>query len=132
MGKHHPRLAENFSGSMPMGVSILDDNGNTLISLAGPDTSAYQHARDAGTLWFSYTAGYRELVENAGTFVIEHCLFSTAGRCPERIRILVPNALLLNLLTGIALFTMARMCNGEFSYPLNRRITSGRARAVQP
>ena len=105
---------ENFftPGSMPMGVSILDDNGNTLISLSGPDNKLHISSRALQErLWFGYTAGYRELVLKK---TLSPSSLSIVYSVPldavlERIRILVLNALLLNLLTGIALFTMARM-----------------------
>lgn len=56
---------ENFftPGSLPMGVTILDENGHQLISLAGPDKSLnvdphWMQERS----WFGYTSGFRELV----------------------------------------------------------------------
>ena len=122
LGVEQTIRAENFftPGSMPMGVSILDDNGNTLISLAGPDTRLRISTRGLQErLWFGYTAGYRELVLKK---TLAPSSLSIVYSVPldavlERIRILVLNALLLNLLTGIALFTMARMYERRIFLP---------------
>ncbi|MGL5701189.1 MAG: two-component system sensor histidine kinase RcsC, partial [Kluyvera sp.] len=113
---------ENFftPGSMPMGVSILDDNGNTLMSLAGPDSKLHISSRGLQErLWFGYTAGYRELVLKK---TLSPSSLSIAYSVPldavlERIRMLVLNALLLNLVTGVALFTMARMYERRIFLP---------------
>lgn len=122
LGVEQTMRAENFftPGSMPMGVSILDDNGNTLISLAGPDTKMRISPRGLQErLWFGYTSGYRELVLKK---TLLPSSLSIVYSVPldvvlERIRILVLNALLLNLLTGIALFTMARMYERRIFLP---------------
>lgn len=122
LGVEQTMRAENFftPGSMPMGVSIMDDNGNTLISLAGPDTKMRISPRGLQErLWFGYTAGYRELVLKK---TLSPSSLSIVYSVPldvvlERIRILVLNALLLNLLTGIALFTMARMYERRIFLP---------------
>jgi len=122
LGVEQTMRAENFftPGSMPMGVSILDDNGNTLLSLAGPDTKMRISPRGLQErLWFGYTSGYRELVLKK---TLLPSSLSIVYSVPldvvlERIRILVLNALLLNLLTGIALFTMARMYERRIFLP---------------
>lgn len=46
-----------------MGVTILDENGHTLISLAGPDNrlNVDPHWMQERS-WFGYTSGFRELV----------------------------------------------------------------------
>lgn len=122
LGVEQTIRAENFftPGSMPMGVSILDENGNTLISLAGPDSRLRISARGMQErLWFGYTAGYRELVLKK---TLAPSSLSIVYSVPldavlERICILVLNALLLNVLTGIALFTMARMYERRIFLP---------------
>ena len=122
LGVEQTIRAENFftPGSMPMGVSILDDNGNTLIALAGPDSRLRISTRGMlERLWFGYTAGYRELVLKK---TLAPSSLSIVYSVPldavlERIRVLVLNALLLNLLTGIALFTMARMYERRIFLP---------------
>lgn len=122
LGVEQTIRVENFftPGSIPMGVSILDDNGETLISLAGPDTKLRIGTRALQErLWFGYTAGYRELVLKK---TLSPSSLSIAYSVPldavlERIRVLVLNALLLNLLTGIALFTLARMYERRIFLP---------------
>ena len=112
---------ENFftPGSLPMGVTILDENGHQLISLAGPDKSLnvdphWMQERS----WFGYTSGFRELVlKKPAAIVAEHCLLAAGGYGPERIRILIMNAILLNLLVGGALFTLARMYERRIFIP---------------
>ncbi|WP_163361393.1 hypothetical protein, partial [Enterobacter hormaechei] len=50
-------------GSLPMSVTILDDNGQQLISLAGPDNSIKPETRwMQERMWFGYSSGFRELV----------------------------------------------------------------------
>lgn len=46
-----------------MGVTILDENGHQLISLAGPDNrlNVDPHWMQERS-WFGYTSGFRELV----------------------------------------------------------------------
>ncbi|VDR25717.1 Sensor kinase protein RcsC [Raoultella terrigena] len=45
-----------------MNVTILDDNGQPLISLAGPDAKIKGEARwMQERIWFGYTSGFREL-----------------------------------------------------------------------
>ncbi|XPE53734.1 hypothetical protein ACNKHW_14200 [Shigella flexneri] len=55
---------ENFSypGTLPMGVTILDENGHTLIPLTDQKVKLKATPLDAGTLCFGYTEGFRELV----------------------------------------------------------------------
>lgn len=60
-----PIRMENFftPGSLPMGVTILDENGHALISLTGPEGNIKAEPR-----WmqersrFGYTSGFHELV----------------------------------------------------------------------
>lgn len=56
---------ENFflPGTLPMGVTILDENGHTLISLTGPESKIKGDPRwMQERSWFGYTEGFRELV----------------------------------------------------------------------
>ncbi len=56
---------ENFftPGSLPMGVTIIDENGHSLISLTGPDGIIKAEPRwMQERSWFGYTPGFRELV----------------------------------------------------------------------
>lgn len=74
---------ENFftPGSLPMGVTILDENGHQLISLAGPDNrlNVDPHWMQERS-WFGYTSGFRELVlKKPATVVAEYRLLA-AGR----------------------------------------------------
>lgn len=113
---------ENFftPGSLPMGVTILDENGHTLISLAGPDNrlNVDPHWMQERS-WFGYTSGFRELVLKKS---LPPSSLSIVYSLPvdmvlERIRILIMNAILLNLLAGGALFTLARMYERKIFIP---------------
>ncbi|MGK4678387.1 hypothetical protein ACSLWG_23150, partial [Salmonella enterica] len=56
---------ENFftPGSLPMGVTMIDENGHSLISLTGPDGNIKAEPRGMQERsWFGYTPGVRELV----------------------------------------------------------------------
>lgn len=56
---------ENFftPGSLPMGVTIIDENGHSLISLTYPDGNIKAEPRwMQERSWFGYTPGFRELV----------------------------------------------------------------------
>lgn len=115
---------ENFftPGSLPMGVTVLDENGHALISLTGPENrlkvdSHWMQERS----WFGYTSGFRELVLKKS---LPPSSLSIVYSVPvdmvlERIRILILNAIILNVLVGIALFTLARVCTSGKS--LSRR-----------
>lgn len=64
-----------------MNVTILDDNGQTLISLAGSDSNIKPDAKwMQERLWFGYTAGFRELaMKKLAAVIVEHCLFGAGG-----------------------------------------------------
>lgn len=68
-------------GSLPMNVTILDDNGQSLISLAGSDSNIKPDAKwMQERLWFGYTAGFRELaMKKPAAIIPEHCLFGAGG-----------------------------------------------------
>ena len=113
---------ENFftPGSLPMGVTILDENGHSLISLTGPENrlKVDPHWMQERS-WFGYTSGFRELVLKKS---LPPSSLSIVYSVPvdvvlERIRILIMNAILLNLLVGGALFTLARMYERRIFIP---------------
>ncbi|MBB1201640.1 two-component system sensor histidine kinase RcsC [Enterobacteriaceae bacterium 89] len=113
---------ENFftPGSMPMGVTILDENGKSLITLTGTESKLKVEPRwMQERAWFGYTSGFRELILKKS---LPPSSLSIVYSVPvdlvlERIRMLILNALLLNILTGLALFTMARMYERRIFLP---------------
>lgn len=59
----HPYGKFFTPGSLPMGVTIIDENGHSLISLTGPDGNIKAEPRwMQERSWFGYTPGFRELV----------------------------------------------------------------------
>ena len=122
LGTEQSIRMENFftPGSLPMGVTILDENGHALISLTGAETRLevdprWMQARS----WFGYTSGYRELILKKS---LPPSSLSIVYSVPidmvlERIRMLILNAVLLNILVGIALFTLARMYERRIFIP---------------
>ncbi|MGU3414124.1 two-component system sensor histidine kinase RcsC [Enterobacteriaceae bacterium C34A] len=113
---------ENFftPGSMPMGVTILDESGQPLIALTGGESKLnidphWMQER----AWFGYTSGFRNLVLKKS---LPPSSLSIVYSVPvdlvlERIRMLILNAVLLNILTGVALFTMARLYERRIFLP---------------
>lgn len=75
-------------GSLPMSVTIFDDNGQPLISLAGAEGKIQSEAKwMQERMWFGYSSGFRELVLKKPLAVLpEHRLFrlgrSGAGADP--------------------------------------------------
>lgn len=75
-------------GSLPMSVTIFDDNGQPLISLAGAEGKIQSEAKwMQERMWFGYSSGFRELVLKKPLSVLpEHRLFrlgrSGAGADP--------------------------------------------------
>lgn len=113
---------ENFftPGSLPIGVTILDENGDSLISLTGPDSKLRIDQRwMQERAWFGYSSGFRELVlkKNLPPSSLSIVYSVPVDLVLERIRMLILNAVLLNILTGIALFTMARMYERRIFIP---------------
>ncbi|HBK3299192.1 TPA: two-component system sensor histidine kinase RcsC [Citrobacter koseri] len=113
---------ENFftPGSLPMGVTILDENGHPLISLTGPESNIRPEPRwMQERSWFGYTPGFRELVLKKS---LPPSSLSIVYSVPvdlvlEHIRMLILNAILLNVLVGAALFTLARMYERRIFIP---------------
>ncbi|MGS3083310.1 hypothetical protein, partial [Escherichia coli] len=61
--------------------------------------------------WFGYTEWFRELVlkKNLPPSSLSSVYSVPVDKVLEHIRMLILNAILLNVLTGAALFTLARM-----------------------
>ena len=122
LGTEQTIRMENFftPGTLPMGVTILDENGHTLISLVGPETRLKVDPRwMQERSWFGYTSGFRELVLKKS---LPPSSLSVVYSVPvdmvlERIRMLILNSVLLNVLVGIALFTLARMYERKIFIP---------------
>ncbi len=122
LGTEQSIRMENFftPGSLPMGVTILDENGHPLISLTGPDTRLEVDPRWMQVRsWFGYSSGFRDLVLKKS---LPPSSLSIVYSVPvdmvlERIRMLILNAVLLNILVGVALFTLARMYERRIFIP---------------
>ncbi|WLI77814.1 two-component system sensor histidine kinase RcsC [Kosakonia sp. H02] len=122
LGTEQSIRMENFftPGSLPMGVTILDDNGHTLISLTGQENAITADPRWLQERsWFGYTSGFRELILKKS---LPPSSLSVVYSVPvdmvlERIRMLILNAVLLNVLVGVALFTLARMYERRIFIP---------------
>ncbi|WP_193009919.1 two-component system sensor histidine kinase RcsC [Escherichia coli] len=113
---------ENFflPGTLPMGVTILDENGHTLISLTGPESKIKGDPRwMQERSWFGYTEGFRELVlkKNLPPSSLSIVYSVPVDKVLKRIRMLILNAILLNVLAGAALFTLARMYERRIFIP---------------
>ncbi len=122
LGTEQSIRMENFftPGSLPMGVTILDESGHSLISLTGQDNGivADPHWMQERS-WFGYTSGFRELILKKS---LPPSSLSVVYSVPvdmvlERIRMLILNAVLLNVLVGVALFTLARMYERRIFIP---------------
>ena len=107
-------------GSLPMNVTILDDNGQPMISLAGPDNNIKSEARwMQERIWFGYTAGFRELAlkKSLPPSSLSIVYSVSVDQVLERIRMLIINALILNILSGVILFALARMYERRIFIP---------------
>jgi len=122
LGTEQSIRMENFftPGSLPMGVTILDESGHSLISLTGQDSGITADPRWLQErTWFGYTSGFRELILKKS---LPPSSLSVVYSVPvdmvlERIRMLILNAVLLNVLVGVALFTLARMYERRIFIP---------------
>ncbi len=113
---------ENFftPGSLPLGVTILDENGHPLISLTGGEASSMPDERwGQERSWFGYTPGFKELVlkKNLPPSSLSVVYSVPVDIVLERIRMLILNAVLLNVLVGIVLFTLARLYERRIFIP---------------
>ena len=122
LGVEQPIRMENFftPGSLPMGVTILDENGHALISLTGPEGNikAEPHWMQERS-WFGYTPGFRELVlkKNLPPSSLSIVYSVPVDLVLERIRMMILNAILLNVLVGAALFMLTRMYERRIFIP---------------
>ena len=122
LGTEQSIRMENFftPGTLPMGVTILDENGHTLLSLTGQESTITADPRWLQERsWFGYTSGFRELILKK---TLPPSSLSVVYSVPvdvvlERIRMLILNAVLLNVLVGVALFTLARMYERRIFIP---------------
>jgi len=122
LGTEQTIRVENFftPGSLPMGVTILDENSHPLISLTGPETRIVPDPRWVqDRAWFGYTAGFKELIlkKNLPPSSLSIVYSVPVDMVLERIRMLILNAVLLNVLVGIVLFTLARMYERRIFIP---------------
>lgn len=113
---------ENFltPGTMPVGVTLLDENSHPLITLTGPETRIKPEASWAQERsWFGYTSGFKQLVfkKNLPPSSLSIVYSVPVDMVLERIRMLILNAVLLNVLVGIVLFTLARMYERRIFIP---------------
>ncbi len=107
-------------GSLPMSVTILDDNGQPLISLAGQENKIKSEARwMQERIWFGYTAGFRELAlkKSLPPSSLSIVYSVSVDQVLERIRMLIINAIVLNILSGVILFALARMYERRIFIP---------------
>lgn len=113
---------ENFftPGALPMGVTLLDENGHTRLSLTGNETALHPDARWLQKrMWFGYTTGFKQLIlkKNLPPSSLSVIYSVPVDMVLERIRMLILNAVLLNVLTGIMLFTLARLYERRIFIP---------------
>lgn len=113
---------ENFfiPGNLPTGVTLLDDGGQPLISLTGDGVAIKPESRWVQErTWFGYTEGFKTLIlkKNLPPSSLSVVYSVPVNLVFERIRMLILNALLLNLLAGIVLFTLTRMYERRIFIP---------------
>lgn len=79
MGVEQTIRMENFflPGTLPMGVTILDENGHTLISLTGPESKIKGDPLDAGTprVWLYGRVPGAGAEEKSATLIAKHRVF---------------------------------------------------------
>ncbi|MTD28662.1 two-component system sensor histidine kinase RcsC [Erwinia sorbitola] len=96
-------------GSMPVTATLVDQNNQRLLSSArnGPDFTADDLPGDAS--WFGYISGYDQLImkKNLSPSSLSIVYSVPTNVMVERLKILIINALLLNLISAIVLFTLA-------------------------
>ena len=122
LGTEQSIRMENFftPGSLPMGVTIFDESGRALISLTGAENRIEADPRWLQVRsWFGYTSGFHDLILKKS---LPPSPLSIVYSVPvdlvlERIRMLILNAVLLNILVGVALFTLARMYERRIFIP---------------
>lgn len=116
---------DNFmaAGSWPIGVTLFDENDQRLLSMTSgvpmiePETPWMQEPS-----WFGYTAGFKALIMKKS---LPPSALSIVYSVPvdtvlERIRMLILYAILLNLISAVLLFTLARMYERRILIPAER------------
>jgi len=105
---------ENFfvPGTLPVGVSIFDDNGQMLLSLGGPESrieleSQWLQSRT----WFGYSVGFNSLILKKNLYPTSLVVVYSVpvNLVLEHVRLLIINAIVLNLLAGFGLLLLTRM-----------------------
>lgn len=113
---------ENFftPGSMPISVTIVDDSGQPLITMTGAQSGPVADPRwMQERSWFGYSDGYRSLVLKKSLIPSSLSVIYSVpvDRVFEGIRMLILNAVLINILIGAALFMMARIYERKVFIP---------------
>ncbi|WP_075181295.1 two-component system sensor histidine kinase RcsC [Pantoea sp. 1.19] len=108
LGVEQPLRLEAFlsASSLPVSVSLIDDDGNTLLS-RGP--APWTDGLPDENPWFGYVDNYQQLVMKRQ---LAPTSLSVVYTLPTRVlldqlKILILNALLLNLVSGVVLFSLA-------------------------
>ncbi|MEY8711385.1 two-component system sensor histidine kinase/response regulator [Mangrovibacter phragmitis] len=113
---------ENFMlpGNLPVDITLMDENGHSLVSLTGESghLSLQPDWLQART-WFGYTSGFKELAlkKNLMPSSLSVVYSVPVDKVLDEIRILILNAVLLNILVGVVLFTLARMYERRIFIP---------------
>lgn len=114
---------DNFvtpGGSLPIDVTLIDENGHPLVSLSGPDVRIQPQSQWLqDKTWFGYTTGFKELAlkKNLLPSSLSVVYSVSVDAVLDKIRILILNAVLLNVLVGVVLFTLARMYERRIFIP---------------
>ncbi|VYU72948.1 two-component system sensor histidine kinase RcsC [Metakosakonia massiliensis] len=122
LGTEQSIRMDNFftAGTLPLGVTVLDESGHVLVSMTSPENRIDIDPRWLQTrTWFGYTSGFHDLVLKKS---MPPSSLSIVYSVPvdlvlERIRMLILNAVLLNILVGVALFMLARMYERRIFIP---------------
>ncbi|WP_226572132.1 two-component system sensor histidine kinase RcsC [Mangrovibacter yixingensis] len=113
---------ENFMlpGNLPVDITLMDENGHSLVSLTGGSGHlSLQPDWFQARTWFGYTTGFKELAlkKNLMPSSLSVVYSVPVDKVLDEIRILILNAVLLNILVGVVLFTLARMYERRIFIP---------------
>ncbi len=113
---------ENFftPGNMPISVTLLDENGQPLLSSSrGVDNQRTDSRWGPERAWFGYSKGFKELIlrKSLPPTSLSAIYSVPVDEVLERIRMLILNAIMLNLLAGAGLFALARMYERRIFLP---------------
>lgn len=125
LGTEQSIRMDNFftAGTLPLGVTVLDESGHVLVSMTSPENRIDIDPRWLQTrTWFGYTSGFHDLVLKKS---MPPSSLSIVYSVPvdlvlERIRMLILNAVLLNILVGWRSLCWRACTSGGFSFPPNR------------